>query len=112
VLAIGIILFHFALPFSLLLSKDLKKNRVGLTTIALLIMFMRYVELYWYIKPDLGGGNLRFAWLDIATMATIGGLWMAAFLRTLRSRPLFPVNDPLMDTALEHLGDKQFQHQH
>ena len=32
--------------------------------------------------------------------------------RPLRSRPLFPVNDPLMDTALEHLGEKQFQHQH
>jgi len=112
ILAVGIILFHFALPFSLLLSKDLKKNRLGLTTIAVLIMFMRYVELYWYIKPDLGGGNLRFAWLDIASMATIGGFWMAAFLWNLRKGPLFPVNDPLMDTALEHLGDKQFQHQH
>src|SRR3954471_18351501 len=71
ILAIGIILFHFALPFSLLLSKDLKKNRVGLTTIAVLIMFMRYVELYWYIKPSFhGGGNLRFGWLDIAAAAT------------------------------------------
>jgi hypothetical protein len=112
-LAIGIILFHFALPFALLLSKDLKKMRGGLTTIALLIIFMRYVELYWYIKPDLrGGGNLKFAWLDIASVATIGGFWMAAFLWNLRKGPLFPVNDPLMDTALEHLGEKQFQHQH
>src|SRR3954469_26003628 len=61
ILAVGIILFHFALPFSLLLSKDLKKMRGGLTTIALLIMFMRYVELYWYIKPTFNGGNLKFA---------------------------------------------------
>jgi hypothetical protein len=111
--AIAIILFHFVMPFSLLLSKDVKKNRVSLTVTAILIMFMRYVDLYWYIKPNFqGGGNLRFGWLDIASFATIGGIWMMMFLRNLRSRPLFPVNDPLMDTALEHLGDKQFQHQH
>jgi hypothetical protein len=71
------------------------------------------VELYWYIKPNFSdAGNLKFAWLDLATAAMMGGFWMAVFLRNLRSRPLFPVNDPLMDTALEHLGEKQFQHQH
>src|SRR3954468_3049147 len=112
ILAVGIIVFHFVFPFSLLLSKDVKKNRVSLTVTALLILFMRYVELYWYIKPNFNGGNLKFAWLDVASYAAIGGFWMAGFGRTLRSRPLFPVNDPLMDTALEHLGEKQFQHQH
>src|SRR6266404_4823324 len=112
-LAIAIIVFHFVMPFSLLLSKDVKKNRTSLTVTAVLIMFMRYVDLYWYIKPNFhGGGNFKFGWLDIASVATIGGFWMAAFLWNLRKRPLFPVNDPLMDTALEHLDEKQFQHQH
>ena len=113
IIAVGIIIFHFVFPFSLLLSKDVKKNRVSLTVTAMLILFMRYVELYWYIKPNFSdAGNLKFAWLDLATAAVMGGFWMALFLRNLRSRPLFPVNDPLMDTALEHLGEKQFQHQH
>jgi hypothetical protein len=111
-IAIGIILFHFAMPFSMMLSKDLKRNRAGLATIALLVLVMRYVELYWYIKPNFDGANLKFFWLDIASYAAIGGFWMANFWRNLRARPLFPVNDPLMDTALEHLGEKQFQHQH
>ena len=101
------------MPFSLLLSKDVKKNRFGLTVTAVLILFMRYVDLYWYIKPNFhGGGNFKFGWLDIAALATIGGFWRATLLWNLRKGPFFPVNDPLMDTALEHLGEKQFQHQH
>jgi hypothetical protein len=40
------------------------------------------------------------ALLDVAALAGVGGVWLAAFAAQLRSRPLLPVGDPELDEAL------------
>jgi len=102
VVALAIIVFHFALPFAMLLSRDLKRNARKLAWVAGLILVMRWVDLFWLIAPnDLPGGKaLGFSWMDIAAPLGIGGLWLAAFFRQLKARPVVPLRDPLFETVV------------
>ena len=52
VVALIIILFHFALPFALLLSRERKRAGSRLIGIAIFLMFMRVVDIYWYVVPN------------------------------------------------------------
>lgn len=98
-LAISLALFHFALPFLLLLSRDLKRDARRLSTVALLLLVMRWVDLYWQASPAFHDGGLSPHWLDPVTVAGIGGVWFALFIRELRKRSLVPVNDPYFKEA-------------
>ena len=102
---VGVILVlgHFALPFSLLLSRDLKRNFKLLAGIAIFVLVMRMVEVYWVVIPDATkGAALSPSWIDLAAVAGIGGIWLAWFLAQLEKRPLIPINDINIVGALEH----------
>lgn len=101
-ISLGLIFFHFVLPFVLLLSRDLKRRGRPLLWIALLLLAMRFIDLYWQAGPAFHPEGLTFHWLDLATLAGVGGLWFAAFARRLARRPLLPVNDPFLEEALGH----------
>jgi hypothetical protein len=101
--AVLLVLGHFALPFSLLLSRDLKRNFNLLAGIAIFILVMRMVDVYWMVIPDATkGAGLRPSWIDLAAVAGIGGIWLAWFLVQLEKRPLVPVNDVNIVGTLEH----------
>lgn len=93
-IGLALVLLHFALPFSLLLSRDLKRHGRRLALVALLVIVMRFVDLYWLIAPSLRTTRLGVHWLDIAALIGIGGLWLGAFAWQLQRRPLLPVRDP------------------
>ena len=98
---LALILFHFALPFFLLLSRSLKRSGAKLVKVAVLILLMRFVDLYLQIIPAGHHAELHFSWMDLAAPIAIGGLWLSAFLRQLESRPVLPVRDPHFAEALE-----------
>jgi hypothetical protein len=99
---IGIVLLHFALPFVMLLSRDLKRNARKLVAIAGLIFLMRFIDVYWLIVPEFNRGHLKIEWMSLAAPIAFGGLWIAFFIWQLRLRPLLPINDPFFEEALEH----------
>jgi hypothetical protein len=98
---LALILFHFALPFFLLLSRSLKRSSAKLVKVAGLILLMRFVDLYMQILPAGHHAELHFSWMDLAAPIGIGGLWLSAFLRQLENRPVLPVRDPHFAEALE-----------
>jgi len=104
VVGLALLLFHFVLPFLLLLSRDLKRQGRTLALVATAVLAMRFVDLYWLIAPSFpeAATGLHFHWLDLAVPVAVGGLWLAEFLRQLKSRPLLPLNDPLLPQVLEH----------
>jgi len=55
---LALIFGHFALPFVLLLSRDLKRNGRTLTVVALIVSAMRLVDLFWQIGPLHGAEHL------------------------------------------------------
>ena len=103
--ALAIILFHFALPFALLLSKELKKDGRRMIWLAVLLMFMRLVDIYWYVVPNFAHarGNFYFSLWYLVAPIGIGGLWLAFFFYNLRQRPLLPVYEPQIASLL-HQG--------
>jgi hypothetical protein len=104
---IGLLLVvgHFALPFALLLSRDLKRNYKLIAGIAIFILAMRFVDLYWNVAPDFMPGHFGISWMDFTAPIGIGGIWLAYFLTNLAKRPLMPLNDPNLEEALHHGRD-------
>jgi cytochrome bd-type quinol oxidase subunit 2 len=103
--ALALVIFHFAVPFALLLSRDLKRNARRLARVAVLLLLMRYVDLLWWIAPNSLPGFERgiwFQWMDIVIPIGMGGIWMAAFVWALRQRPLVPLHDQRFEEVVGH----------
>jgi hypothetical protein len=101
-LFLAIVLFHFLLPFLLLLSRDLKRNARRLVVVAVLMLFMRWLELVWQVEPAFHDHNAGFYWLYLATPLAVGGFWFAWFIRELKTSPLLPINHPDLPEAIAH----------
>jgi len=94
-------------PFALLLSRDLKRNARKLARVAILLVLMRYVDLLFWIAPNALPGyehGIPFQWMDIVVPIGIGGIWMAAFVRALRRRPLIAVHDQRFEEVVGHVA--------
>jgi hypothetical protein len=113
-LALFLTIFHFAVPWLLLLSRDLKRNPHRLVVIAAWMLFMRFADIYMLVSPEFAstGGNLHLLagehvshffvhWLDLAAPLAIGGFWVWMFFTQLRERPLLATGDPYLRQALE-----------
>ena len=100
VIALVLLVFHFALPFLILFSRWVKRKRRALVLVAAWMLLMRLVDLYWIIVPAYDR-EIPFHILDVIALIGLGGLWMAAFVARLRSRPLLPLHDPRL-TADPH----------
>jgi len=105
-LALALMGLHFAVPFLLLLSRHLKRHAIDLGRIAVLLLFMRYVDLYWLTVPGFqrdasGRPGLTFHWLDLAAMAAMGGAWLCVFSWRLSARAKLPLYDPEITEAID-----------
>ena len=113
-LALFLTIFHFAVPWLLLLSRDLKRSPHRLVVIAAWMLFMRFADIYMLVSPEFAstGGNLHLIagehvshffvhWLDLAAPLAIGGFWVWMFFTQLRERPLLATGDPYLRQALE-----------
>ena len=97
-----LVVFHFSVPFALLLSRPLKRNVAKLVYLAAFLMIMRYVDMFWYVEPTFHEGFV-LSWLDIVLPIAMGGFWFALFFRNLRQRTLLPLYDlhtvPVLEPA-------------
>lgn len=105
-----LMLFHFAVPFLVLLARPLKRNINALWKIAALVIFAHIVDDYWLITPSLdwtivgkapaevipGSASLlrSVSWLDVVVPVGMIAIWLTGFLYILRSKPLMVVQDP------------------
>lgn len=99
---LALALLHFALPFLLLLSRDLKRDARLLVPVAVLLMVMHWVDYFWNVAPVFSRSDFTIHWLDLVAPLAIGGIWLWLFVRELRSRPLLPIGDPYLDEVLHH----------
>ena len=100
-IALTVIVLHFAFPFLFLLSSSFKKDSGKLVIVAVLILVMRLIDLFWMLTPSFSGEHFDFSWLDVVAPVAIGGWWLCTFTWALGRRALIPINDPLYETALE-----------
>jgi len=87
-------IFHFFVPFFLLLMRFIKKHPSRLRTLAIWIIFMRILDVFWIVEPAFRQRGLEVYWTDLVALIGLGGIWLAYFIRNLKSRPLLASNDP------------------
>jgi hypothetical protein len=103
VVALIIILFHFALPFALLLSRERKRAGSRLIGLGIFLMFMRVVDIYWYVVPNFAHERGHFylsIWYILVPLG-VGGVWLTLFFYNFRQRPLLPLYEPQIPNFLQ-----------
>ncbi len=99
VVAVLVVIFHFFVPFFLLLSRGLKRNPALLRGVAVGLIIMRLVDLFWYTRPEFTPSALPTIW-DLAAALALGGLWLFFFAGQLKQLPVLPVGDPKLAEAI------------
>ncbi len=99
-------IFHWVIPFSLLLSRDIKRNKKRLTRVCQWMIFARAFDMFWLIEPSYkdAARNLHFSWgiLEyVAVPIAMFAFWVAYFCIQLKTRPLVQTNDPHVAEILE-----------
>lgn len=109
--AVGLIIFHFVVPFFLLLLRVTKRVVPRIALLSLAMLFMRWVDLYWIVTPAFSHGEtggIHVHWLDVTTFVGLGGLWVGLFFWQLKGWPLLPLYDPRLEESLH--GAKVLHH--
>ncbi len=99
-------IFHWVIPFSLLLSRDIKRNKKRLVRVCQWMIFAKAFDLFWLIEPNYkdAARNLHFSWgiLEyIAVPVAMVSIWVAYYSHNLKARALVQTNDPHLAEILE-----------
>lgn len=95
-----LVVFHFFVPFFILLSRPFKRDIRTLVWLAAWMLIIRYVDLFWHIEPSFSQ-DFTVTLADIAVPFAMGGLFVAYFCYNLNQRPLIPAYDATVQSALE-----------
>src|SRR5439155_7051882 len=88
---VGLVLFHFAVPFVLLLSRTVKREASAIVRVAIGIMIVRLVDLWWLIAPEFHPDGISASWLDVLLPISLFALWLGCFARQLSGRAILPL---------------------
>jgi hypothetical protein len=105
VVAVMVLVLHFFIPFFALLSRDVKRNKSILTKIAMWLIVMRCLDLFWLTQPEFSSRvfpspSAVSALLYFATILALGGIWLWFFARQLKQQPLLPLGEPKLAEAI------------
>jgi len=99
-ISLFLIIFHFFIPFLLLLSRRTKRRAQVISIVAGAMLFIRLVDLFWLVTPAFYQTGLRIHWMDGVAPIGIGGIWIATFIWQLKKRPILPLHGLRLDEAL------------
>lgn len=86
-LAVSLVVFHFAVPFLLLLIRELKKRVGAVALVAAGLLALHFLDSFWLVAPAYQNSPLPH-WPDFAALVALGALLLAWFFRELRKEPL------------------------
>jgi hypothetical protein len=98
---------HWLIPFTLLLSRDLKRNKRKMIWLTCFMIFARCLDMFWLIEPNFKDAARNLVGEPIGILAyitvpaTLLALWTAYYITQLMKRPLLALNDPHVEEILE-----------
>jgi hypothetical protein len=98
----GILIFGHALAFFTLLPFQLKRRARAVAAVAVWLLCLHYVDVYWLVMPSLHPSGVVPHWLDLAALLATGGACIAFGVWLLQNRPTTPIHDPALQAALEY----------
>jgi hypothetical protein len=98
------VVFHFPIPFLLLLFRRVKSNPVALRNICFMLLVVIFFDEMWWIAPSLSHAHAPkfYLLMDVAACVGIGGLWLATFFWILKKHPLLPTREVYLLEAYHH----------
>ncbi|HEX8169328.1 MAG TPA: hypothetical protein VF824_02175 [Thermoanaerobaculia bacterium] len=99
VMALILVVFHFFLPFFLLLMRSIKDRPRTIAVVTIILLLMRFIDVYWSIGPAYGE-HFHFSWITLFTFLGIGGLWLFAFIAQLKGQTIIPIHETWVEEAL------------
>ncbi len=95
--------FHFFVPFFLLLNRRVTRNPRALSWVAAGLLFVNWVDLYWVVMPHLHPQGPRPWLFDLTAFAGVGGVAIAFTVLRMRGAAAVPVRDPYLEDSLRYL---------
>ncbi len=102
-MGVFLIFAHFVVPFFVLLSRNLKRNPRALGFVAVWLLVVHYVDVYWVMMPALQHGEGATPhWTDLTAVLGIGAAALAFVIWRLRGGNAVPVGDPYLEESLRY----------
>ncbi len=93
---------HFVVPFFILLSRKLKTQPDRIRWVAIWILFVHYVDLYWCVMPQIQPGWASPDWSAISAFLGVGGIAVATALFRFQGKHAVPIGDPFLEESLAY----------
>jgi hypothetical protein len=101
-IGLALVVFHFAVPFLVLLSRKVKRAPEALAKVAAAILVARLIDLFWLTAPEFHEEGFAASWLDLVLPLSLAAIWVGCFFWQLRGRPVLPVHDPQFHETVGH----------
>lgn len=107
IISIALIALHFFLPFFLLLvGSRIKRDPRRLAKVAMYLIGMRFLDLFWWVTPTFRSTLLEAVGnpgvlMYLGTPLLLGGIWLFLWTSEVRKRPLLPLHDPRLEGSLQ-----------
>jgi hypothetical protein len=98
--SILLLVFHFIVPFVLLLSQAAKRNLNVLLAGAVLLLAAHLLDMYWLVMPNYSTDAVVWGWNEFAPLLGLGGLFILVVAWQFRRRSAIPVNDPYLPESV------------
>jgi hypothetical protein len=92
---------HFIVPFIALIGRGAKRNPQMLGAVAVLMLAMHYVDMYWLVMPNLDHHGVHVTWIDLAGLLGPAGAGALMLAFRARTSPLYPFRDPRLAESLK-----------
>jgi hypothetical protein len=97
--ALLIVVFHFFLPFFMLLMRAIKDRPQTIAVVAVIVLVIRYVGTYWLVAPSYYR-ELHYSWMSLTSLVGIGGVWLFFFLGQLKGQTIIPIHETWVEEAI------------
>jgi hypothetical protein len=95
--------FHFLVPFFLLLSRDLKRSPRALARLAAWLLVAHWIDVYWLVMPHVDGEGPRPSPFDLTAVVGVGAAAVAFTVLRMRGAATVPVRDPYLEDSLRYM---------
>jgi hypothetical protein len=102
--AILVLLGEFAVPFTALLWRRVKRQSFALAVIGAWIVVLHILDIYWLVIPALHPAAVHVSWMDAAALLAVSGFALAMGAWRMRRVSWVPVGDPDLDAVLPAPG--------
>ena len=125
-ISLALPIVNFFIPFLMLLSRHVKRSRLGLMIGSIYLLVVHTLDLYWAVMPNVGahggdqhgpaaeaaghaaavvahhGPHFSIELVDVTALVGISGLFLAAFAFLLARNKVICIGDPRLDESLRH----------